>query len=163
MTNAHEDGNIYARSKANLAAMMLRYPKQFDCDHMDRNWPDGWNHLVARVCEAADQSGLEFRWIQIKEKWGGLRMYWNEQPFRIDFVSNEGRRSAHHGEVDPVFEPMKALIAVVETESLETCCKCGAIGHEVDLGGWLLTVCDDCKPRIDAYREEAIRRDTRGL
>lgn len=163
MSNDDMDGNVYARSKANLAAMKLRFPKQFDCQHIGRDWPDGWNHLVTRVCETADESGLPIRWIQVKEKWAGLRLYWQGQPFRMDFVSPEGRGSFHHGEVDPAFNPIRTLIAEMEEESLRTCAKCSAPGHEVNFSGWLLTVCDDCRPRIESYKKRPARNDDEGL
>lgn len=46
-----QSGDIYEKSGENLEALKELYPRQFDCEHIGRDWPDGWHSIVASVCE----------------------------------------------------------------------------------------------------------------
>ncbi|MBR1178065.1 hypothetical protein JQ617_29180 [Bradyrhizobium sp. KB893862 SZCCT0404] len=85
----------------------------------------GWHDLLDRMClriRIAVRSGGTFRFSQIKEKYGSLRVYWS------------GRL------------PLAATIQVEEAIALAearsaTCCEvCGELGRLHD-GGWLTTRC----------------------
>lgn len=135
MSNSSHPGNIYAES-SQRAALKARFPQQFDCAHLGQSWPDGWHGLVTHVCEMVDRSGLDVRWDQIKEKYGGLRMYWTGPSLNPS----------------PVLEQIKTLIHEAEEKSLRTCCKCARLADLVQIGGWWLTLCTECEFQVQAYR-----------
>lgn len=86
---------------------------------------DGWFNIVWRLCERLEalvaqferESGLEFKVLQVKEKFGGLRFY---SSFTDEAISN--------------------AIIDAEAESLKTCEECGKPGKP-NRGGWIKTLC----------------------
>ncbi|MGQ0619852.1 MAG: hypothetical protein ACT4QA_08050 [Panacagrimonas sp.] len=129
-------GNIYSDTHQR-AALKARFPRQFACQHIGQDWPDGWHHLVTEVCEVVDRSGLDIRWSQLKEKFGGLKMY----------------RTGHELNPSPALEQIQTLINQAEEKSLRTCCKCARVGDSTQVGGWWLTLCASCKPLVEAYKQ----------
>lgn len=85
---------------------------------------DGWNWLVAELCEELDSLGVDIAVVQQKEKFGGLRFYHNGM---------SGDRA------------MQALGAIrfAERFSFHICEVCGERG-ELRQNGWYKTRCDDC-------------------
>lgn len=91
----------------------------FGCEH-----GDGWEPLLRRACERLGALGGGTVLAQVKEKFGGLRVY-------ID----GGSDAAHD------------IVAAAEEESFRICELCGDPGR-VRGGGWLVTRCDGCmEPR----------------
>lgn len=95
-----------------------------------QGWPeigDGWEDLLRRACRriraAVRADGGSFCAAQIKEKYGGLRFYW------------QGSLSA-----DAVARVEEA-IALAEARSATTCDVCGEEGRLRD-DLWLVTRCD---------------------
>jgi hypothetical protein len=96
----------------------------FDCG-------DGWKGIIdaasARLEEINrsipdDQPKVEA--VQVKEKFGGLRIYTGSVP------------SSRYDEI-------RAIIGEAEGKSLETCESCGKPGG-LRGGSWVFTMCDDC-------------------
>ena len=91
----------------------------------------GWTEILAnafkQIAEAFDKVGAdfsEFSVAQIKEKFGGLRIY--------------------TGAIDvSVADQAYKIIDDAETESYVTCEYCGEPGKPRK-GGWTKTLCDDC-------------------
>ena len=79
----------------------------------------GWEHLVRRVYNAKEGMGITVGIIQVKEKYGGLRIY-------TDYYESE----------------LEKVIEEVGKESLKTCEDCGAPAGLVRKGGWFLTQCE---------------------
>lgn len=98
-----------------------------------RGWNDlplGWFPLVDALL--TDLSKLPTWNIsqvsQIKEKFGGLRVY-------IDYLETN---------TDADIAQMDELISKAETRSLELCQSCGAAGTRKNKGNWVVTMCDMC-------------------
>jgi hypothetical protein len=90
------------------------------------NCEEGWRELLERACariEAALVEGSTFRVLQIKEKFGVLRFYW------------DGEMSA------PVKAKVEEAIALATARSACTCEICGLEGRLYSRGGWLATAC----------------------
>lgn len=90
---------------------------------------DGWYDLLKRLCEDIEALGPpeDFRVLQVKEKFGGLRFY------------TSGCSEAIHKRVDQA-----------EKESYETCEECGTTSNVTTGGkGWISTLCDDCRKPED--------------
>ena len=85
---------------------------------------DGWNWLIAELCEQLDNLDVEIAVVQQKEKFGGLRFYHNG-------VSG-----------DRAMEAMGA-IRFAEKLSFQICEECGERG-ELRRDSWFRTRCDEC-------------------
>jgi len=86
----------------------------------------GWYPLIKDALTKIDALGnANLAVLQVKEKFGGLRIY----------------LSIHNDETD-------AIITAAEQEALKTCEDCGS-KEKVELrgGGWLRTLCNHCEER----------------
>lgn len=89
---------------------------------------DGWYGLIAAACsEIATHQNIcgssDFLWLQIKEKFGALRLYYSGGD-----------------------EYIAGVVAVIEKLSERTCEICGAPASrpETPSGGWIVTRCENC-------------------
>ncbi len=78
----------------------------------------GWSSLVIPVLEACERNGVAVH--QIKEKFGGLRIY-----------------------TERVCDEVDAAISAAEAQARKTCETCGKPGS-LRPGGWFKTLCDRC-------------------
>lgn len=105
----------------------------------------GWWPLIEKVAAAFDSYNAAHpdslvEVTQIKQKFGGLRIYCYNAP-----------------------EDIRQLIDLAVNASWHTCEKCGSTtGVTTNLEGYRLTLCPDCrkeiKPRIPIKRKIALRR-----
>ena len=97
---------------------------------------DGWFELIKELCEKLKALQLkDFKVIQVKEKFGGLRFYYaiNGKPERVDEVDR--------------------LINEAEGKSCRTCETCGKPGKSED-DGWITTLCPDCRENREKSKTE---------
>jgi NADH pyrophosphatase NudC (nudix superfamily) len=92
---------------------------------------EGWENLCIRTFEKVadayvkhDIDLLKFSLVQIKEKFGGLRIYLG-------------------GMETGLFEDVNDIVENAETESYTICEKCGKPGKPRK-GSWIKTLCDEC-------------------
>jgi hypothetical protein len=150
-------GDIYAGLHDNVATLKAAYPHQFTGPSISHDWPDGWHHLVEEACAGLERLDPDSRWVQIKEKFGGLRLYHAGGPLRLDLHTST---SVHCSLVAPGGGPVQPtelleLIFSLEQTSLKTCSLCGGVhgpGREITVGGWMITACETCEPLIRAHR-----------
>lgn len=85
---------------------------------------DGWADLFESLCENINSlKPSDFCFIQVKEKFGGLRAY--------------------HSGGD---ERISKLIMIAEEESYRICERCGSRNQVGTRGrGWIVTLCDNCR------------------
>jgi hypothetical protein len=103
----------------------------FDCG-------DGWYKLLLNLCDEiqvelnkpCDKLKENFRVVQVKEKFGGLRFYVQGGNDKID-----------------------EAITKAEDESLRTCEMCGKKGDQKGSGYWIRTLCKKC--RVDEKKKMA--------
>lgn len=88
---------------------------------------EGWYDLVHPVVEKADEEGAEI--FQVKEKFGGLRIYIKDH--------------------DEMSDELENMIAEAESKSLKTCEECGGSGSLVGVGGWIKTLCPSCHHKFE--------------
>lgn len=118
--------------------LIKRYPGQFRSEFSDATsgYPsvgDGWQLIVERAIGRIDAALAELpgngkalvRIAQIKEKFGGLRIYadWTVLPPDIE-------------------AKIKDAIELAEARAYSTCELCGAVGRLHDRSGWYLTRCE---------------------
>jgi len=87
---------------------------------------DGWFSLLSKLCDdiVAANPSEDFCFAQIKEKFGGLRVY-------ID------------GGNDVIFD----LLNAVEEASYKFCESCGSCDEVTSEGSWIKTLCASCRSR----------------
>lgn len=88
---------------------------------------DGWLPIIEELFDKIqvlvdnDPAYFEFMVLQVKEKFGGLRVYTTGYDEKID-----------------------KLIDEAECKCLLTCENCGQPGHMTYRGTWMQTLCDKC-------------------
>jgi hypothetical protein len=111
--------------------LMRRHPRLFE----GSGYPtvgDGWRDLLERALKriaaavACDPAGSWIKIVQIKEKYGTLRIYYDSHKFSKNV----------RAEVDEAIE-------LAEARSACTCDECGAEGRLYDSGSWYSTRCAD--------------------
>jgi len=88
---------------------------------------DGWYTILAEAFEKL--SKLDVTLFQVKEKFGGLRIYLDD----------------HNKEADKIIDE-------AEEKAWKTCEHCGAPGKQ-RVGGWILTLCDECCKKREEERK----------
>lgn len=88
-------------------------------------WPKGWHPLVVRACELLDQNSDRY-WIQIKEKFGALRLYYS--PYEEDITKK-------------MYE--------LEQESYSTCMRCSGPSKRISVEGYWCTYCPECLKELE--------------
>lgn len=85
---------------------------------------DGWYPLFHQLCRdiAKTVPPEDFQFLQIKEKFGGLRAYYS------------------HGN-----SYIGDLISKAENESYKICESCGTRDNVTVEGGWITTLCGNCR------------------
>jgi len=101
--------------------------------------PDTWMWIIEEYLKKTqwdvDKNRLEIKILQIKEKFGGLRIYTQ--------VMNDG---------DCLDE---ANIAYCEALADHTCAKCGIMHRDTKpTKGWITYLCPDCFPKENANETE---------
>lgn len=136
------------------AQLRRRYPAQFeDLPYYMVSIDPGWFEPIEAACRKIDalltsKEKVLFRWRQIKEKFGGLRMYWNEGGVYLDFI---GPDSLTHIVVEPARpllsartrERIAGIVAEAAKQAATRCQVCGAPGTlRRRENGWLVTACE---------------------
>lgn len=96
------------------------FPSEVECNR-------GWADLIRAMAEWVGELGLPegFRFVQIKEKFGGLRAYSSGRVMSTDQLN-----------------VVRTRVDAFETISLFVCEKCGEPGRPRFDGGWHFTACD---------------------
>lgn len=79
----------------------------------------GWSKLIDEVFDALGTIKGQIKIIQVKEKWGGLRIY-------TDYRN----------------EKLEETISAIEQKSFTICEVCGDPGKLTNYNGWYRTLCD---------------------
>jgi len=93
---------------------------------------DGWFDLIDRLCAKIKAEGSPIEAAQVKEKFGGLRFYY-------DWIAEENDRESVN-ELDLVMK-IRGLVHQAEEESFTICEVCGEPGELRHLR-WIQTLCD---------------------
>ena len=135
---------MYKNLQSHLQELTSRFPKQFQLSKaISLGWPDGWHPLVRGVCEQVAVLAPDLYWIQIKEKFGGLRMYFPEGPLLADNVST-GEIIAKLGGDTPLAQAVSKIVDDAMSQSSHICAWCGSAGVRRREETWIVTACDAC-------------------
>src|SRR3990167_1021456 len=86
---------------------------------------DGWFTLIDDLCDQIMRTGIRVEAVQVKEKFGGLRFYF-----------------------EPYDDQIGGLVSCTEAKSYTICDMCGGPGIPRK-GGWVVTRCNKCYARKD--------------
>ena len=89
--------------------------------------PKGWVELGRKMIEECEKAEPDFEIIDLKEKWGMIRMC--AYPCSDEII-----------EIEHYYERLSA----------HTCCKCGAPATKISTG-WILPWCDKCGTNKEEY------------
>lgn len=91
---------------------------------------DGWFDILNEMMKSIDALHPKgFSFLQIKEKFGTLRVYWG-----IDSNENE----------EDLYTRIDEIITRTEQLSEAVCEDCGGKGRLRTINGWSVTLCDPC-------------------
>lgn len=114
-----------------LDEFVQKYPKLFSnvgqkgsCMNFGIECGPGWEPIIVAACDSLLDRDVRFD--QIKEKFGGLRIYFTASEEDSEFCSG--------------------VVRMAEAMSVATCERCGAAGR-IRGGGWLTCLCDSCEAK----------------
>ena len=110
--------------------LQQEFPEQFAKDGTPcwSTLPKGWQHLCREVMQKVKEHGVQLKWAQLKEKFGGLRMY-------EDLADGTSPNDLY----DWIHE--------AEQKSWHVCQECGSGGAGTKqrvIHNWRLTLCNHC-------------------
>jgi hypothetical protein len=151
-----------------LAALCARYPYLFSGKHLEYDIAPGWLGIMEALCAHTDATLTpgqkdKLSFMQIKEKFGGLRASIEGAPLRLDIFGKGGLRVSGRFEKDArsdAFSRIAPLLDAAEAESYRTCILCGAPGRLRQDRSWWLTLCDTHERC--SYRDLTGSRRSRG-
>jgi hypothetical protein len=137
-------------SERRIAALQTQYRYLFDSgDSIGFDFLPGWFAILEELCQRIDEAlspeeKQTVRFLQIKEKLGGLRAYLNIAPVRLDFFGNGNHLSGHInvGPHPDIYSRLAPFVRAAEEQSYRTCIFCGASGVLRRDRDWILTLCD---------------------
>ena len=144
-----------------IDALVARFPRLFK-GQQPRVWsdlPEGWTELTHRLFSDLnamldDDAAKRFEVIQLKEKFAGLRVYWQlgtEQTTVLDFHVPGSVRRVDKGPAKPtaLFDRIKARVRQASEEAATTCQRCGNGSASANGSGWIVTLCEACRRKAD--------------
>lgn len=99
----------------------------------------GWNDLILECHEKLLSIDNNYKICQIKEKFGGLRYYFDTC------------------KVPSVWEDMHHIVSEYERESKTICENCGKTGSALTLDNWMKTFCQECLAEF-TRKNQVVRR-----
>lgn len=117
------------------------FPKLFEDRGTWRNFyfetGDGWYNLIYNACkelqEWSDKNNIQITLLQIKEKFGPIRIYY--------MIVNDNGLNVDQSEIDTIIERAEEL-------STQTCEKCGSMESvERTSFGWIKYFCEGCETK----------------
>lgn len=93
----------------------------------DTSW-GGWQGIYDEYSKKLKAAGASITYV--KEKYGFMR-------FEANYTDN--------------VREIERLIHEAEEESLHTCQECGEKASQVEISGWIYTLCEDCRSDKEKY------------
>lgn len=149
-----------------IDTLVARYPRLFH-DRQPRVWsdlPEGWTELATQLfadldAMLDDSEAKRFQVVQIKEKFAGLRVYWQlgkEQTTVLDILGPVSAQRVDKGAAKPtaLFERISARVRQAGEQAAATCQRCGNGGASAGGRGWSVTLCEACRTKQDLEQQK---------
>lgn len=123
--------------------------------------PKGWADVIYRYMLNLDAILKKYNLMnnitieQVKEKFGGLRMYFTIFPhFNYDIEDFDEEFSE---EQKKAIEKFQNIVWEMESATEEVCCDCGTTENVQCYGGWVHFACPECESKRQAKWEEGLK------
>ena len=143
-----------------IPALVKKFPRLFHnkSPQVMSDLPCGWEDLVDRLfvdldAMLDDRQAKRFKILQIKEKFAGLRVYWqlgSERTVVLDLISSQSvqRLDTRPAEPTNAFDQITARVRQAGAEAIRTCQHCGQPGDcAPQTAGWMVTLCNPCRQK----------------
>ena len=118
--------------------------------------PAGWLSLATTLFTGIDAmlddtQARRFKVLQVKEKFGSLRVYWSLGRSKATALDVMWESSAEHATLSPaqpaaLLDQISDRVEAAENHSRRTCQRCGSDGaFSKPDRGWLVTLCAACR------------------
>lgn len=159
-------------------ALENRYPYMFAGKSIGIELYRGWFALLVQLCADIDavlgEDKRGFRWVQIKEKFGTCRLYYDmnrdgdvDESMSLEPVPGAGhvrfRRKPDEASDDsplPMAHRIRALVSRAEDATRKMCMACGGASGVRSFGGNYLNLCDRHAPDMTLTEDESQLRQT---
>ena len=144
-----------------IDALVARFPRLFKGQH-PRVWsdlPQGWTEVSDRLfadldAMLDDDAAKRFEVVQIKEKFAGLRVYWElekEQTTVLDIIGTDSVQRVDKGPAKPtvLFDRIRARVKQAGEQAATTCQRCSNGSASAGGSGWITTLCEACRRKAD--------------
>jgi hypothetical protein len=140
-----------AKRKTRTEKLIADYPELF-ADYKGIECNEGWLEIIRSVCEhfkahLAQNGGecSQINFLQIKEKFGYLRIYFSYELQHDTIHENPVREGSVH-------DILYGMTTAAEYFSASVCEDCGRIRNKdvnvtTNKTGWYRTLCDDCRKK----------------
>lgn len=147
--------NAAADDRSHVEALVREFPRLLEGKEQRLFLPKGWTHIAERLFRElnellTDDEAKLFKLLELKEKYGTLRVYYavgRQGGLNVDVVGLEGHTRfatrLKHRAGFPTAE-VEALIQQAEADSEVTCAFCGAPGRLRTNQPWVNVACDEC-------------------
>jgi len=134
------------------------FPELFRTAYCDYGCGDGWAervirplcaYIYARRTDFSKRYTINFKFDQIKEKFGGLRLYYSF----TDSVVDESDTNAHESFIHTCRD-IGGAVSFAEYLADSTCEETGVPGKACSISGWHKTLSDE---KIKEYRAKGIK------
>lgn len=113
----------------------------------------GWRPLLQQLHDELVAAGISYKTLQVKEKWGVLRVYISvegESYPVVDMTFPGVGTITSRGPLDDEqptskWQQAQALVRKYENKSATVCEYCGDPGELRNSHYWMLTLCDACE------------------
>ena len=143
--------------------LKARFPYMFMGETVSMEFYDGWLPTFVDVCEQIDQvlgeNKREFRWVQVKEKFGSARFYFrlgSSMRVVIDVIDPQEKEG--HALIKNATKPGDAVAshidAIVDQAAARTktiCMLCGADAQTRPYNGYYWTLCAAHAPPVEPF------------
>jgi hypothetical protein len=111
---------------------------------------EGWVPIVRSLFARVDQELTpfelrRFRWIQVKQKWGGLRAYYQldgkQTRLHVDLMTQDSAIHLASRDDDPLSAKIDNLVKEAAERAAQSCEMCGEPGEVLNLSGWIVVAC----------------------
>jgi hypothetical protein len=151
-----------------VKALKDRYPAMFAGELISFDAYRGWFALLVRLCADIDaalgENKAVFRWVQIKEKFGTYRLYYDlddDAPMALERVPGAGHLRLRSKPVlasgaapIPLAHQIRALVSRAEDATNGMCMACGQPAGVRSFGGNYLNLCELHAPDMNIPRSD---------
>jgi hypothetical protein len=129
-----------------------RFPYMFAGQNIGFSFYRGWLALFENLCQDIDallgQDKRGFHWVQLKEKFGSARFYWDMKGYanklHVSVISEKGvlELGPHHPDSNSPAGQIEALVRAATAATRSRCIVCGEAATLDQSDSYVLVLCE---------------------